>query len=232
MKKYTQEEFDAIPVDENGIRHCPTGDYTAIDRFGEGCSFGAACSFGAHCSFDEGCSFGEDCSFGEGCRFGEYCSFGEDCRFGEYCSFGAHCSFGEYCSFGEDCSFGEGCRFGAVCSFGAACRFGAHCSFGEGCSFGAVCRFGEGCICEFGQFVSMLSAGGFGSCGRTTYFFRLSDGGICVRCGCFAGTLDEWAAKVKQTHGDSQIAQAYLLLIPAIKVQFDEALCEMKGIKA
>ena len=89
MKKYTQAEFDAIPVDENGIKRCPTGDYTAINRFG------------------------------------------------------------------------------------------------------GDCRFGEGCICEFGQFVSMLSVGGFGSCGRTTYFFRLSDGRICVRCGCFAGTLDE-----------------------------------------
>ena len=123
MKKYTQAEFDAIPVDENGIRHCPTGDYTAINRFG------AHCSFGAHC------------------------------------------------------------------------------------------------ICEFGQFVSMLSAGGFGSFGRTTYFFLLSDGRACVRCGCFAGTLDEWAAQVKKTHGDSQIAQAYLLLIPAVKAQFMGGFC-------
>ena len=137
MKKYTQAEFDAIPVDENGIRHCPTGDYTAIKRFGEVCRFGA------------------------------------------------------------------GCRFGAACSFGGGCSFGAH------------------CICEFGQFVSMLSAGGFGSFGRTTYFFLLSDGRICVRCGCFAGTLDEWAAKVKETHGDSYIARAYLLLIPAVKTQFE-----------
>ena len=179
MKKYTQEEFDAIPVDENGIKHCPTGDYTAINRFG------AVCSFGAYCRFGAGCSFGARCSFGAGCSFGEVCSFG------------AGCSFGEVCRFDVDC------RFGAYCSFGAHCRFGAH------------------CICEFGQFVSMLSAGGFGSFGRTTYFFLLSDGGICVRCGCFAGALDEWAAKVKQTHGDSQIAKAYLLLIPAVKAQFE-----------
>ena len=173
MKKYTQAEFDAIPVDENGIKCCPTGDYTAIN------------CFGAHC------------------------------RFGEVCRFGAGCSFG------VDCSFGAHCRFGAGCSFGEVCRFGAGCSFGEGCRFGAGCSFGEYCICEFGQFVSMLSAGGFGSCGRTTYFFLLSDGGICVRCGCFAGTLDEWAAKVKETHGDSYIARAYLLLIPAVKTQFE-----------
>ena len=188
LKKYTQEEFDAIPVDGFGIKRCPTGDYTAIN------------CFGAHCSFGEGCSFGEVCSFGA------HCSFGAVCRFGARCSFDAHCSFGAVCRFGAGCSFGVGCRFG------------------EGCIFGEVCSFGAHCICEFGQFVSMLSAGGFGSCGRTTYFFLLSDGRICVRCGCFAGTLDEWAAKVKKTHGDSYIARAYLLLIPAVKTQF-----EMRG---
>ena len=173
MKKYTQEEFDAIPVDGFGIKRCPTGDYTAINCFGAGCSFGEGCRFDAHCCFD---AVGR---FGAGCSFGEVCSFGVGCRFGEVCSFGAHCSFG------------------------------------------AVCRFGAHCICEFGQFVSMLSVGGFGSCGRTTHFFLMSDGCICVRGGCFAGTLDEWAAKVKQTHGDSQIAKAYLLLIPAVKAQFE-----------
>lgn len=137
MKKYTQAEFDAIPVDGFGIKRCPTGDYTEIREFGSNC------------------------------------------------------------------------------------RFGARCRFGAGCRFGARCRFGAQCICEFGQFVSMLSAGGFGSCGRTTYFFLLSDDRICVRCGCFAGTLDEWAAKIKKTHGDSYIARAYLLLIPAVKTQFE-----------
>ena len=177
LKKYTQAEFDAIPVDENGIRHCPTGDYTKIREFGAYCSFGAGCRFGAHCNFGAVCRFGVECEFGLGCSFGEVCSFGAGCSFGEICSFGAHC------------------------------RFGAH------------------CICEFGQFVSMLSAGGFGSCGRTTYFFLLSNGRSCVRCGCFAGTLDEWAAQVKKTHGDSQIAQAYLLLIPAIKAQFMGGFC-------
>ncbi|MGR1583464.1 hypothetical protein ACSSNL_18615 [Thalassobius sp. S69A] len=38
MKIYTQEEFDALPV-VNGVRHCPTGDYSKIKAFGEECSF-------------------------------------------------------------------------------------------------------------------------------------------------------------------------------------------------
>ena len=52
MKKYTQEEFDAIERDEYGIKNCPTGDYTAIKNFSEWCSFGERCSFGALCSFE------------------------------------------------------------------------------------------------------------------------------------------------------------------------------------
>lgn len=64
MKKYTQEEFDAIERDEYGIKNCPTGDYTAIKIFGEECIFGALCRFGEECSFGEWCSFGERCRFG------------------------------------------------------------------------------------------------------------------------------------------------------------------------
>ena len=44
LHKYTQAEFDALPV-VDGRKQCPTGDYTAIKAFGAGCSFGERCSF-------------------------------------------------------------------------------------------------------------------------------------------------------------------------------------------
>ena len=88
------------------------------------------------------------------------------------------------------------------------------------CSFGEWCSFGEGCECEFGKFQKMLSAGGFGREGRTTYFFRCTDG-IYVRCGCFAGTLDEWAERVQKTHRDSVYGRGYLALIPAVKIMME-----------
>ena len=69
MKKWTQEEVDQITPDEYGVRRFPTGDYSGIKSFGEGCSFGDGCSFGEGCRFGEGCSFGEVCSFGERCSF-------------------------------------------------------------------------------------------------------------------------------------------------------------------
>lgn len=87
--------------------------------------------------------------------------------------------------------------------------------------FGAERSFGPGCICEFGVFTNMLTAGGFGSEGHTTYFFKMKDKTINVRCGRFAGTLDEWAAQVRETHRESRLARLYLLLIPAIRTFLD-----------
>ena len=118
----------------------------------------------------------------------------------------------------------------ARCSFGERCSFGVGCSFGEWCSFGVGCSFGEWCECEFGKFQKMLSAGGFGREGRTTYFFRCTDG-IYVRCGCFAGTLDEWAERVQKTHRDSVYGRGYLALIPAVKIMMEgEKEHEEKGV--
>ena len=154
LKKYTQEEFDALPV-VDGWKLCPTGDYSLIKAFGK------------------------------------WCSFGEWCRFGEWCSFGERCSFGEECRFGERCSFGE------------------------------ECRFGKECICEFGKFQKLATVGGFGSKARTTYFFLLDDGSVSVRCGCFAGTLEEWETKVKDTHGDSAFAKSYLLAGQAVRALWE-----------
>lgn len=74
MKKYTQADFDAFEVID-GIKQCPSGDYSDIQIFGERCSFGGGCSFGGACSFGACCSFGKCCSFGGGCSFedkGEY----------------------------------------------------------------------------------------------------------------------------------------------------------------
>lgn len=52
MKKYTQEDFDAFEVID-GIKQCPSGDYSDIQIFGEWCSFGRCCSFGEGCSFED-----------------------------------------------------------------------------------------------------------------------------------------------------------------------------------
>ena len=67
----------------------------------------------------------------------------------------------------------------------------------------------------------MVACGGFDSKSRTTYFFGLTDGAICVRCGCFAGTLDELEFQVKETHGDTSLSHAYIALIKSVKIMME-----------
>ena len=55
----------------------------------------------------------------------------------------------------------------------------------------------------------------------TTTAFKNKDGGISIVCGCFYGTLAEFAEKVKETHNDNKFAKEYNLLIECIKVHFE-----------
>lgn len=61
---------------------------------------------------------------------------------------------------------------------------------------------------------------GFGSVYRTTTFFRLKNGKIGVKCGCFYGDLEQFREKVTVTHGDSKKAKEYLMLADLMEYRF------------
>lgn len=61
---------------------------------------------------------------------------------------------------------------------------------------------------------------GFGRGNRATTIMRTQDNRLRVVCGCFQGTLDEFAEQVKQTHGENKYAQEYKLCIELAKVHF------------
>ena len=63
---------------------------------------------------------------------------------------------------------------------------------------------------------------GFGSEYRTTTFFKTKAGDIGVRCGCFYGTLEEFRAKVKETHGETKTAKEYLMVADLMEFRFKE----------
>ena len=65
-------------------------------------------------------------------------------------------------------------------------------------------------------------AHGFGSEYRTTTFFRLKNGSVGVRCGCFYGTLQEFRDKVQETHGETKKAKEYLMLADLMEFRFKE----------
>ena len=64
-----------------------------------------------------------------------------------------------------------------------------------------------------------ITIGAIGSRDDTTTFYRGTDGGIYVSCGCFSGTIDDFAAEVKQVHAGTKHEKTYLLAIELAKAQ-------------
>ena len=62
----------------------------------------------------------------------------------------------------------------------------------------------------------ILSFGPIGSRQGITYVTK-TERTVHVRCGCFYGTLEEFAAKVEKEHGDSQYGKSYKAVIAFIK---------------
>ncbi len=60
-----------------------------------------------------------------------------------------------------------------------------------------------------------------GSRNDVTTFFRNANNQISVVCGCFYGTIDEFAEQVKKTHGDNKHAHDYNRAIQMAKIWID-----------
>lgn len=76
---------------------------------------------------------------------------------------------------------------------------------------------------EWGKIQSpsdVLIVGTIGSRNGYTTIFH-TDKGVFVQCSCFRGTLDEFEAKVKETHQGNKHERDYLALIQFAKVKFE-----------
>ena len=90
------------------------------------------------------------------------------------------------------------------------------------CGNGIV--YGNAWMCSNAQVSSdadYICLKGFGSRNRNITMFRTENGNICVSCGCFIGTLQEFENKVKETHGNNKFAKEYLALVEAAKIHFE-----------
>ena len=65
----------------------------------------------------------------------------------------------------------------------------------------------------------ILIVGPIGSRGAYTQIYR-TDNGIYVKCGCFFGTIDEFASKVHETHQGNKYERDYNNLINYAKIRF------------
>lgn len=87
---------------------------------------------------------------------------------------------------------------------------------------GAACVAGEARVTGNARVMKSsdcIAIGAIGSRNGTTTFYRGKDGGIYVSCGCFNGSVDDFAAKVKQVHSGTKHERTYLLAIELAKAQ-------------
>lgn len=102
--------------------------------------------------------------------------------------------------------------------FGNACVYGNAWVYDNAQVHGDAYVYGDAWICDDADYIYLK---GFGSHNRSTTMFRAKSGNICVSCGCFSGTLQEFESKVKETHGNNKFAREYLALVEAAKIHFE-----------
>ena len=100
--------------------------------------------------------------------------------------------------------------------YGNAMVFGDARVSGNAWVYGNARVFGDAEVSEIG---AIFWIGAIGSRNDTATFFRCRDGSIKVVCGCFFGNLDEFAKKVRKTHGDNDHAKVYMLAIDMAKIR-------------
>ena len=64
--------------------------------------------------------------------------------------------------------------------------------------------------------------GPIGSRSDFTTFHKNVDGIVCVRCGCFSGTVDEFLAAVQKTHGANRFGREYRIAAELAKAHILE----------
>ena len=89
------------------------------------------------------------------------------------------------------------------------------CSDARVCDNARVC--GDAKVCDN---ANIFWCSSIGSRHATTTMFRNKDNGITVTCGCFMGTLEEFAAIVEKEHGENIFGKEYKLLIELAKIHF------------
>ena len=105
---------------------------------------------------------------------------------------------------GEAWVYGEARVYGEAWVYGKACVYDEAWVYGEAWVCDNKCWLGIACI---------------GSRNDFTTFFRTKESKIFVSCGCFKGDIDQFAKKVKKTHGDNEHAKAYMLAIELAKLR-------------
>ena len=121
--------------------------------------------------------------------------------------------------YGDAKVYGNAWVYGDAKVYGNARVYGDAEVYGDAKVCGDAWVYGNAEVCGDADYAY---AHGFGSEYRTTTFFRLKDGSVGVRCGCFYGTLQEFRDKVRKTHKDTKKAREYLMLADLMELRFSK----------
>lgn len=131
--------------------------------------------------------------------------------------------FGNAQVYGRAQVYGDARVFGTARVCGSAQVYGNARVYGNAQVFGEAQVYGDARVCGEARVCALnhvLMVGPMGSRDDTTTFMR-GEGAILVRCGCFTGTIDAFAAAVDLRHGGSRHGKAYRAAIELARVQFD-----------
>ena len=109
-----------------------------------------------------------------------------------------------------------------VCGNARVC--GNACVCGNARVFGEAYVYDNARVCgdaKINKISDVLCISPIGSRNDTTTFFKTKDGNICVKCGCFSGTIDRFLEAVSETHKDNKHAKAYRLACELAKIQIE-----------
>ena len=115
--------------------------------------------------------------------------------------------------------YGDAKVYGAAIVFGNARVSGKAEVYGDAKVSGKAWVFDDAEIFRMEHYLVM---GPIGSRNAFTTFFRTKDKKIKVACGFFFGTIDEFLAKVEQTHGDSKHAKVYQAAVEVALTQLED----------
>lgn len=114
--------------------------------------------------------------------------------------------------------FGDAQVFGNAQVYDNAWVCGNARVYGNAQVFGNAQVSGNAQVCKSHHYLTISP---IGSRSDMTTFFRTKELGISVACGCFRGTIEEFTAKVIETHGDNDYAKQYAAAIALAKICID-----------
>lgn len=86
--------------------------------------------------------------------------------------------------------------------------------------YGNAHVYGDAMIRSAADYFCIKGAGSFY---RNTTFFKTIDDAVYITCGCFTGTISEFAERVHETHGGTKYEREYLAAVELVRIHFDIA---------